>query len=215
MYTGLLHTHTLSVILFLFLYLVKLTLLLLNQFDRLEKINAWTKIPERVISVLFLLTGVAMLFLMGEGQFNLLLAVKLALVVLSIPIAVMGFRRRSKGLAVFAVFLIVCVYGIAEMRKARVIKQPITSTVVTNVGDPAYEPAAHGKALFEANCTGCHGENGQLKGSGAKDLTQSQLNDTEIRTVIRQGKNAMAGYGKVFSDEEIEALLVYLKTFRS
>ena len=50
MYTGILHTHVLSVILFLVLYLVKTFLLTTGKDEALEKVARITKHPERLIS---------------------------------------------------------------------------------------------------------------------------------------------------------------------
>lgn len=212
MYTGLLHTHRLSVILFLLIYLIKLTFLLLNQKGNLAKFTKWIKIPEMVISSLFLLTGIAMLFQIGRS--GLWLYVKIGLVFLSIPIAVRGFKRQSKGLAILAVFLVVCVYGLAEMQKRMVVKGDIPTTLTLDPQSPDYNVLAHGEALFQANCTTCHGEDGKGNLSGAKDLTQSKLPDVEIKKLIRQGKNAMPAYERIYSDAEIDALAEYVKTYR-
>ncbi len=213
MYTGLLHTHKLSVILFLFIYLLKLTFLLLNQRRRLERFNQWIKIPEMIISTIFLLTGVGMLFQIGRT--SLWLYVKIGVVFLSIPIAVMGFRKFNKGLSILAVFLIVCAYGLAEMQQKMITKGPIAESIVLNPSSPNYDIQAHGEALFLANCTTCHGKDGKLNLSGAKDLAQSKLEDSEIKYLLRNGKNAMPPYDHVYDDTEIQALTVYVKTFRT
>jgi len=213
MYTGLLHTHRLSVILFLFLYLIKRTFLLLNQKQRLETVTKWTRIPEMVISALFLLTGVGMLFQIG--RVNIWLFVKIGLVLLSIPLAVVGFRRMKKFLAILSVFLIVCAYGLAEMQKRMVVKGDIPASVTLDHNADGYEILAHGEALFQANCIGCHGTDGKRNLSGAKDLTQSQLSEVDIKKLIRNGKNAMPSYESIYSDVEIDALTAYVKAFRS
>jgi len=213
MYTGLLHTHKLSVILFLFIYLLKLTFLLLNQRTRLLRFNRWIRIPEMVISTLFLLTGVGMLFQIGRT--SLWLWVKIGVVFLSIPVAVMGFRRFHKGLSILAVFLIVCAYGLAEMQQKMITKGPIPESVVLSPSSSSYDVLVHGEALYVANCANCHGPQGKLNLSGAKDLSQSTLDDPEIKHLIRNGKNAMPPYDHVYDDDEIQALTAYVKTLRN
>ena len=126
----------------------------------------------------------------------------------------MGFRRENKLLGILAVFLIVCVYGLAEMRKAKVIKNEPASSVITDASNASYDAIALGKALFEANCIACHGVNGKLMLSGAKDLSLSQKSEAELKNVIRKGKNAMQAYEKVFTDQEIEALGAYVMSLR-
>ncbi|MEM6628313.1 MAG: SirB2 family protein [Bacteroidota bacterium] len=212
MYTGLLHTHKLSVILFLFIYLIKLTFLLLSQKENLTRFTKWIRIPEMIISFLFLITGIIMLFNLGRS--SLWLYVKIGLVFLSIPIAVVGFRRLNKGLGILAVFLVVCVYGLAEMQKNMVIKGDIPTAITMDPSAPEYNELIHGEALFKANCTSCHGEDGKNNLSGAKDLTQSKLGDIDIKKLIRKGKNSMPSYERIYSDEEIDALTEYVKTYR-
>lgn len=215
MYTGLLHSHRTVVIAFLFIYLIKLTLLLLGRKEALARFGKWIRIPEMIISTLFLVTGIAMMTMMGKGQVDVLLIVKIALVFASIPLAVIGFRRSNLPLAILSVFLIVVVYGLAEMRKSRVVLQPLAQGVISNPEAQGYELALHGKALFEANCTGCHGADGKLNGSGAKDLTLSKLTEESVRSIIYLGKNAMPAYGKYLSEQEVNALTVYVQTFRN
>ena len=212
MYTGLLHTHRLVVTLFLLLYLVKLVLLLSNKKESLELVRKKTRIPEMIISSLFLITGVVMLF--NVGEIDLWLYIKLALVFLSIPIAVRGFKSKNKVLAFFSVLLILTAYGMGEMGKRWVDKQPISSNVVSDPSAANYDQLAHGKAMFEVQCATCHGEDGKAQKSGAKDLSQGERTDEEIRTLIMNGKNAMPGYKDVYSLEEIDALLAYVKEFR-
>ncbi|MBP9069466.1 MAG: SirB2 family protein, partial [Bacteroidia bacterium] len=58
MYKGFLHTHILVVTLFLLLYVIKTILLLSNRTDLLQKFSKMFKIPEMIISTLFLITGI-------------------------------------------------------------------------------------------------------------------------------------------------------------
>ena len=58
MYTGMLHTHTLVVILFLLIYLIKVGLLLFAKPETLDKFSKRIKIPEIIVSTLFLATGI-------------------------------------------------------------------------------------------------------------------------------------------------------------
>jgi len=213
MYTGLLHTHKLSIILFILIYLIKLTFLLLNQRKTLQRFSNMIKIPEMIISTLFLLTGVGMLFQIG--RLTIWLYVKLGVVLLSIPIAVMGFRRFNKGLSILAVFLVVCAYGLAEMQKKMITKGPIDEEIVLDVSSPNYDQIKHGEALYQSTCVSCHGEDGKLNLSGAKDLTQSKLSEAETKYIIRNGKNAMPPYQHAYSDEEINAVTAYIQTLRA
>ncbi|MEO1448463.1 MAG: SirB2 family protein, partial [Bacteroidota bacterium] len=111
MYTGLLHTHRLVVILFLLLYVVKWVLLLANKKELLERINKATRVPEMIISTLFLLTGIGLAI--NIAQLTSMFWIKLVLVLGSIPLAVIGFRKSNKILATLSILLIVGAYGLA------------------------------------------------------------------------------------------------------
>lgn len=212
MYTGLLHTHRTFALLFLILYVVKLVLLLMNKSEILETVTKKSKIPEMVINTLFLVSGIGMLFMIGE--ISPLLIIKVVLVLAAIPLAVIGFRRSNKLLATLSVVLVIAVYGLGEMNKVGVDDTPLASTIVANASDASYNAVQHGKALYERNCVVCHGPNGDLQGSGAKNLITSQLSETETRDRIVNGKNAMVGYGDLYSEEEISAVFAYVMSLR-
>jgi mono/diheme cytochrome c family protein len=211
MYTGLLHSHRLVVILFLLLYGVKLVLLLLGNEARLERFGRLLRIPEMILSGLFLLTGVGMLFMIA--QITPMLVVKVLLVLASIPLAVIGFRRRQKLLAALSVLLIVASYGLAEANKIGVDATPLPAAVA-DAQAPGYDPLVHGQAIYGRNCIVCHGPQGNGKGSGAKDLTISQLSDEQVQALLMKGKNAMPSYAKVLSPAEMQAVAAYVKTLR-
>jgi cytochrome c6 len=48
-----------------------------------------------------------------------------------------------------------------------------------------------GKALYLRHCAICHGGDGKLGASGAKNLSVSRLDSLQISKMIIQGKNAM------------------------
>lgn len=212
MYTGLLHTHRLTVILFLLLFLVKLILLLMNRSETLENFSNKTKIPERVIEVLFLGTGIYLLVMAAE--INMMMILKLVAVFASIPLAIIGFKKSNKLLATLSVVLIIAAYGLAEMNKVGVSDEPLAAGVVTDAGAANYDQQAHGKAIFDRNCQLCHGADGKLGASGSKDLTVSELSDSDVKSLIMNGKNAMPPYKDLLSETEISAVQAYVKTFR-
>jgi mono/diheme cytochrome c family protein len=218
MYTGLLHTHTAVVLLFVLLYLVKTALLLLGKAAALAKFSKATRVPEMIISAVFLITGLWMFFQLPE--WNTLLLVKLAVVLVSIPLAIVGFKRANKGLAALAFLLIIGAYGLAEVSRARAAqKVDLAGAVPTDPTAGGYDALAHGKALYEnglkqAACVNCHGADGNLGLVGAKRLEASTKTDEELRTLLLNGKNAMPPYKKVFNDGEISALVAYVKSFR-
>ena len=171
MFTGMLHTHKLVVILFLLLYVVKTLLLLLNKNEVLAKFSKATRIPEMIVSTLFLLTGAYLMFQLPE--INTLMIVKIICVFASIPLAVIGFKKSNKILASLAMLLIIASYGLAEMSK-----KPSRKEVVVAAG------ADEGKALYDAYCTSCHGADGKLMLAGAKDLSTSAMDYNSMLLLV-------------------------------
>ena len=196
MATGMLHSHTLFVVLFTLIYLIKTILLLSDRDELLEKFKKKTKIAEMVVSFGFLATGI---FLMTQlPEINNLLITKLVLVVLSIPLAVIGFKKKNKVLATLSFFLIVVSFSLAYKAKADKAGDKIT--------------ANSGKEVFEQKCSLCHGNDGKLGLSGAKDLSVSQLEHSGIVEIITNGKNTMASYKASLTSEQIEAVASYIET---
>jgi mono/diheme cytochrome c family protein len=205
MYTGLLHTHKLVVTLFLLHYLIKTVLLVLNKNEALEKYTKQTRIPEMAISSLFLITGVALL-VMGAHINNLLL-VKITTVLVSIPLAAIGFKKKNKALAVLSLLLILTSYGLAEMSRAKKGK------IVVDTSNVEGGLVAVGKTVYNAECLNCHGASGDAMLAGAKNLKMSALNHDEIIAIIRDGKNTMPGYKNLTTDQ-VEGLALYIESLK-
>jgi len=88
--------------------------------------------------------------------------------------------------------------------------------------------AADPKALWDANCTQCHGKDGRAdtkmgKALSAKDLTdpkvQGAFSDAKATESIKNGvkengKTTMKAFGGKLSDDEIKALVAYVRTLK-
>ena len=72
--------------------------------------------------------------------------------------------------------------------------------------------AINGKEIYKDKCTLCHGDNGKLGMSGAKDLSATQLTHAGILEIISTGKNGMASYKNILSQDQIEAVASYIET---
>jgi mono/diheme cytochrome c family protein len=198
MYTGIMHTHTLVVILFVLIYLIKTIMLLFASEEKLNKFSKKIRIPEIVVSTLFLATGIYLAY--NTGNVGNWLYIKLLVVFASIPLAVVAFKKRNKILGVLAFMMMIYAYGISES-KSPTFKRPDMSN--------AYQGLT-GQEIFTMECVKCHGVDGRGVLSGAKNLTVSELSIDEKLDIIRNGKNAMNPYGKVFSDEELNAVGNYV-----
>lgn len=199
MYKGFLHTHYLVVTLFLLIYVVKTILLISNRSDLLKTFSKKVKVIEMVVSTLFLVTGI---YLMTKvpfgGQYDHLLWIKLVMVVASIPLAVIAFKRENKILAALSLLLITGSFGLAEVfHKRKAVAAPQTATV-----------GMDGKALYEANCKLCHGSDGKAMLAGALDLSVTSLDENGIKEVILNGRNLMVKVN--VSELEAQAISVYV-----
>jgi len=213
MYLYLYHTHKVAIIIFLTVYFVKAVLLLSNRKEILEKFTRVTKIPEMIVSVLFLVTGIWLLF--ETSEIRPLLVGKILVVIGAIPIAVIAYRKLNKPLAVLSMVMLVSAYGMAEMNKSLMAKRlDLPSDVITDASHPDYHLVDHGKALYETQCINCHGLKGNLRMSGAKDLTQSKMNREEIIERITNGKITMPPYGDQFTEHEIAAVTTFVLNFQ-
>jgi mono/diheme cytochrome c family protein len=70
------------------------------------------------------------------------------------------------------------------------------------------------KYIFTLKCASCHGADGKLGVSGAKDLSISILSDIELKDIISNGKNGMPSFGSSLSLEEQNEIIKYVKTLR-
>ncbi len=223
MYTGILHTHKLVVSLFLIYYFIRTVLLLMNKHDALDKLTKKFAIPDRIISVLFLATGIYLAVFSGTSTAGSWLWVKLIAVFASIPLAIIGFKKKNKGLALLSWLLLAYSYGISETKSPTMNKKAYFEGLAGNVqvnanaanmvpGQDNYDISAHGAALFAKNCQVCHGSDGKLGKSGAKELSASTKTRDESRVIIEQGKNGMPGFGTFLSEDEIMAVNAYVHT---
>jgi mono/diheme cytochrome c family protein len=88
--------------------------------------------------------------------------------------------------------------------------------------------AADAKALWDANCAQCHGPDGKAntkmgKTLSAKDLTdpkvQAEFTDAKATQSIKEGvkqngKTTMKAFGGKLSDDDIKALVAYVRTLK-
>jgi mono/diheme cytochrome c family protein len=73
---------------------------------------------------------------------------------------------------------------------------------------PPETPAQKSANLFILYCASCHGEDGKLGSSGAKDLSKSILSIAEINEILANGKNAMPPMNELLGTKENQELVV-------
>ena len=203
METAIRNIHLLSVILFLLIYIIKTYLLLFNKEEALAMFTKGFKIPEMIISFLFLATGIYLITQIPE--IKSLLILKIIAVFISIPLAIFGFKKKNKILAASSLLLIIAAYGFAEMSKKQ--KSKSMSTIS--------ESTVNGAELYNKSCVSCHGADGKLALMGAKDLSQSVMDLNAKMEIIKNGKNAMGPFGGILNDEQIKAVAEYTETLKN
>lgn len=196
------YAHLISVNIFLVVYLYKTFLLLANKNEKLVKFTKDVKIAEMIISTVFLLTGIYMMTQIPE--IKSMLIIKIVAVFLSIPLAVIGFKKKNKILAVASLVLIIGAYGLAEMSKKQKSKS-MEGITASNV---------NGQELYSASCAKCHGGDGKLNLMGAKDLTTSTMDLNARIEIIKNGKNAMTPFSSMLNEEQIKAVAEYTETLK-
>lgn len=71
------------------------------------------------------------------------------------------------------------------------------------------------RAVYTLNCASCHGPDGTLKASNAKDLSISKMDEGEIEHMIRKGNDkGMMPYEEMLSTPEIKGLVKFVQNLR-
>ncbi len=82
--------------------------------------------------------------------------------------------------------------------------------------------AADGAATFKAKCAMCHGPNGDASTGMAKTMGLKPLSSADVQkmsaadltAVVTNGKGKMPAYKGKLSDDEISAVVSYVKTLK-
>jgi len=76
-------------------------------------------------------------------------------------------------------------------------------------------PEVVGENLFIMHCAACHGDDGKLGASGAKDLTASRLGEPALTKIINEGKNGMPPMKELLgNNENIQLVINHVKKLR-
>jgi mono/diheme cytochrome c family protein len=108
------------------------------------------------------------------------------------------------------------------------MKNKVLLTVAFCIAAMTSMRAADTKENWEKNCQKCHGPDGKGqtkmgRQSGVKDYTdpkvQAELTDENAIKIIKEGivekdKKKMDPYKDKFTDEEIKALIAYIRAFK-
>ena len=201
--------HSILVSLFLLHYVWKGFLLLSDKKDTLAGYTAKTRIAEMILAVLFLASGI---YLTVTGPaLSILMWVKVGLVFASIPLAIIGFKKGKKPLAIIAILFLVAAYGLAEMNKAKYAKADKAPVDTSK----AASPVEIGKVVYTSKCMACHGDKGDAGLAGAKNLRTTTLTDEQQKEIIKNGKvgTGMSAFPDL-TDDQLTGLVAYIKTLK-
>jgi mono/diheme cytochrome c family protein len=90
-------------------------------------------------------------------------------------------------------------------------------------GGPVAAYVRSATQLYSKNCVSCHGRDGRAKTLKAKRNHARNISDSEwqerasderIFNSIMNGKGKMPSYGKNLSEQEIDALVTYVRSLR-
>lgn len=212
---GFLHLHVTIVSIFTLLYIAKVYLLLVNKSEALEKLRAKTKIADMILGSLIIITGVFLTI--KAPAIETFLIVKIVLVLASIPIGIIAMKKANKPMALFAVLIYIYVFAVAKTDSLTLKKESFVTPIAVIDSSTTGAPVlivGEGKIIFEAKCVLCHGADGKLQLSGAKDLSVSKLTKTEVIEMVKSGKGLMPGFNDEFNEQQLNALADYAEGLR-
>lgn len=211
---AILYTHFVVVTIFLLIYLIKTALLLSDKKEQLAKFTKSVRVPEMIVSFLFLATGIYLLIpLIKISEVSMLLVIKIIIVLASIPVAVTGFKRQNKVLAFVSLLMIIAAFGLGEVSyKKRIHPDAARDSAAA----PAAGLALDGQKIYSDNCAKCHGDDGKAGVLGASDLSVSTMDAAARTEIVKNGKNGtMPAFNSQLSSEQIDAVVGYIGTLHN
>ncbi len=89
--------------------------------------------------------------------------------------------------------------SLIESAQARLAEAQLVGTETLAIGQ-----------VYAANCSACHGANGQ-GGVGPRLIAnQSAMNEANVRSIIEYGRGTMPGFGAILSEEELAELTLFV-----
>ncbi len=182
-------------------------------FQEKEKAQRWFKKirwVEMPISLVFFATGIYMLVSLGHPPNYI--SVKLLLILLAIPLAVIGQKRHKPLFLWISVFILVYIFGVSETRSLNFQKPKIEFLADDGLGENA-ELIKFGALIYGENCLRCHGQDGDLQRYGAKKLNESILDGDAAMEIIKNGKGSMPAFEGKLDQKELEAVGQFIQRY--
>ena len=116
-----------------------------------------------------------------------------------------------------------------RMPAERIVSIMCVATLLSLASAASVAPAfgadlAIGKSIYGDKCLKCHGEKGRGDGRKAADLEKkpadytdkakmTKFTDEDLKKAVKEGKKPMPAFGKKLSDEQIDDVIAYIRTF--
>jgi cytochrome c6 len=104
----------------------------------------------------------------------------------------------------------------------KLITVVLSSVVFASSAEISAANNAKRKALFQAKCGTCHGQDGAGSALGKRiqvaDLRSSEVqsqSDADLSRIISDGRKDMPPFGSALSKSEIDSLVAYIRGFRA
>ncbi len=130
---------------------------------------------------------------------------------------------KTLKLALLCVFVFLTCFACAKPPQENANEKPANQTVATNTNTtaPPVETKSvaqiDAKTVYNDKCALCHGEDGKGVTKGTPNFTnkkvQQESSDGEYAAVIKNGEEAMPGFGGKLDAAEINALVAYIRKF--
>ena len=111
----------------------------------------------------------------------------------------------------------------------RIVSIVGVATLLSVAGAALVAPAfgadpAKAKKIYVDKCLKCHGEKGKGDGPKAWDLSKkpadytdkakmAKFTDADLKKAVKEGKKPMPAFGKKLSDEDINGVVAYIRSF--
>lgn len=67
-----------------------------------------------------------------------------------------------------------------------------------------------GKIIYQKECFVCHGENGDAGESGAANLQNSMLSESQMQDVVKQGSGEMQAFSHL-TDDQVKLVVSFVR----
>ncbi len=201
--------HVYSVWAFLGFYLLKTALLFAIAEASFLQFRKKTLPLEIVLGTLLLGTGILMILQSGHPDTWMLF--KITFLLALIPISIIAFRNRNKGLAILGIAGFGYVYAMSQTSSLTLDKPHY------KLWDKAHSEEAlkEAKSLYIENCAQCHGMGGDGMLLNAPNLRTTRLGKGEMAKIIAEGKGNMPGYETSLTEQQISAMAEFVTELRN